>query len=232
MSSRRPLALAIAAASLVALTACSGGSGASDQQPADVLAAARKALDDTSGVHIALTSSGLPDGETALISADGDGTHAPAFQGEIKVAYSGFQPTVPVVAVDGTTYAQLPLTSGWQKIDPTEYGAPDPAALFSTDDGFSSLLTSTQDPVRGDQVRGGQDNKQVLSSYTGTLGQDAAQRIIPTATGDFDVTYTVDDTEHLVSMAVTGDFYATGDQPTYTIEFSDYDSTPDIQAPR
>ena len=34
---------------------------------------------------------------------------------------------MPVVAVDGKVYAQLPLTTGYQDIDPAEYGAPDPA---------------------------------------------------------------------------------------------------------
>ena len=138
----------------------------------------------------------------------------------------------PVVAVDGKTYAQLPLTTGWQTIDPTDYGAPDPAALLSTDAGFSSLLTATQDPTKGDQVRGGSDNSQILTEYTGTIDQTAARTIIPSATGDFDVTYTIDDSDELVSMTVAGDFYDTGDTTTYTIDFSDYGSSPDIQAPQ
>ena len=230
---RLPLCAAVLATSVLALTACSGGSSdsSSDASPTEVLAAAKKNFDDTSGVHLALTSSDLPDGVSALISADGDGTHAPAFKGEIKVAYAGFEPTVPVVAVDGVTYAQLPLTTGWQKIDPSEYGAPDPAKLLSTDDGFSSLLTATTDAEKGDQVRGGEDNKQILTEYTGTIDQDAARAIIPTATGEFDVSYTIDDSEQLQEMVVTGDFYDKGSASTYTIAFSDYGSTPDITAP-
>lgn len=231
---RLPLTASVLAAAVLSLGACSGdsGGGASDASPADVLAAAKKNFDDTSGVHLTLTSSDLPDGVSALISADGDGTHAPAFKGEIKVAYAGFEPTVPVVAVDGKTYAQLPLTTGWQTIDPGDYGAPDPAALLSTDGGFSSLLTATTDPERGDQVRGGEDNKQILTEYTGTIDETAAQAIIPSATGTFEVTYTIDDDDQLQEMVVTGDFYDKGSSSTYTIAFSDYGSTPDITAPK
>lgn len=231
---RLPLAAAVVAAAVLGLGACSGGSegGAADTPPAEVLAAAKKNFDETSGVHLTLTSSDLPDGVSALISADGDGTNAPAFEGEIKVAYGGFEPTVPVVAIDGKTYAQLPLTTGWQTIDPADYGAPDPAALLSTDGGFSSLLTATADPQRGEQVRGGEDNRQILTEYTGTIDETAAQTIIPSATGTFDVVYTIDDADQLTEMVVTGDFYDQGAPSTYTIAFSDYGSTPDITAPK
>lgn len=233
-SVRRRAALAtVALLAVPALAACSGSdSGSSSSSPADALAAAKKAFDETSGVHLEIASKGVPEGTTALLSATGDGTHAPAFDGSIKVAFSGLEPTVPVIAVDGKVYAQVPLTPGWQTIDPAQFGAPDPGALLSEDGGFSSLLTATQSPKKGDQVRGGEGNKDILTEYSGTIDEKAARSIIPSATGDFDVTYTLSDDDELRSMVVTGDFYDKGAQTTYTIDFSDYGSRPKITAPK
>ena len=67
-----------------------------------------------------------------------------------------------------------PLTSGWQDIDPAEYGAPDPAQLMNPDHGFSSLLAETTDATKGDSVRGGKDNSEVLTEYSGQISGEAA----------------------------------------------------------
>lgn len=231
----RSVALTALLALVAALTlaGCSGSdssSGSSDD-PAAALAAAKKALDDTSGVHLEITSENVPADTTALLGASGDGTHAPAFDGQIKVAFSGLEPTVPVIAVDGKVYAQVPLSPGWQTIDPKEFGAPDPSTLLAKDGGFSSLLTATTGPTKGEQVRGGEDNKEVLTTYTGTIDQTAAKTILPGATGDFDVTYTIGEGDQLRTMKVVGDFYGKGSDTTYTIAFSDYGSNPTITAP-
>src|SRR5687767_10904050 len=69
------------------LTACSGDSADSGEgvAPEDVLAEARTRLDETSGVRISLATEELPDGIDGVLDATGVGTHAPAFEGEIKV---------------------------------------------------------------------------------------------------------------------------------------------------
>ena len=38
-------------------------------------------------------------------------------------------------------------------------------------------------------MRGGQDNKEVLTTYTGKVPEAAAAHLIPGATGEFDATY-------------------------------------------
>ena len=44
--------------------------------------------------------------------------------------FAGQSVDVPVIAVDGKVYAQLPFTGGeWDTVNPKEYGAPDPADL-------------------------------------------------------------------------------------------------------
>jgi len=222
------LALALAAV-LLGTTACSGDSKP-QTSPEDTLATAKKNLDDTSGVKIGLSTPQLPTGVTGLLKADGVATHDPAFKGTIKVAASGITADASVVAVDGVVYAKLPFTSKFVKIDPADYGAPDPADLMNPHGGLSSLLTAAQDVKEGDSVR---DGKVVLSSYTGTVpGKDVAA-VIPSADAkaDFDATFTVDDKDRLSKAVLKGPFYPQADSVTYSITFDDYGSKPTISIP-
>ena len=101
------------------------------------MALATTTLDETSGVHAhPRATRTCPTASPALKAADGVGTHAPAFEGTLTVVLAGTAFDVPVVAVDGTVYAQLPLTPGWSDVDPADYGAPDPAQLMSPDAGL------------------------------------------------------------------------------------------------
>ena len=225
------LTLVLTALSVTA-TACSDDStGGSDASPEEALATAKQHLDDTSGVHLTLATDDLPDGVTGVEAAEGVGTHAPAFDGSITVVLSGQAFEVPVVAVGGSVYVQLPLTTGWQDIDPADYGAPDPAMLMSADRGFSSLLPATTDLEEGDSVRGGKDNSEVLTEYTGSVSDDVVKNVIPTASGDFDATYTIADDGELRSARLTGVFYEGTDSMTYTVTFEDYGTEQDITAP-
>ncbi|QWF24303.1 LppX_LprAFG lipoprotein [Nocardioides sp. LMS-CY] len=231
----RRLSAALVAGVLALSVAACGGSddngGGGDQTPEEALAAAKQTLDDTSGVELTLSTNDLPEGVTGVEKAAGVGTHAPAFEGKITVVLSGQAFEVPVVAVDEKVYVQLPLTTGWQDIDPAEYGAPDPARLMSPDAGFSSLLDATTDLEAGESVRGGEDNKEILTEYTGTVSGDVVENIIPTATGDFDATYTITDDGELRSADLTGVFYEDSDPMTYTVTFDGYGTEKDITAP-
>lgn len=228
----RLLAAPILLAALV-LGGCSENDTSSepDTGPTERLAAAREILDETSGVRITLTTDDLAEGVDGLLRAEGYGTHEPAFDGEIVVRYAGIEPTVPIVAVGGTVYAQVPLTTGWSEVDPAEYGAPDPADLMDADTGFSSVLTATEGVEEGEQVRGGEDNRDVLRTISGTVAGDVVAGIIPSAEGDFDASYTLTDDDELRSMELTGDFYGAGSM-TYTITFDDYGAEPSITAPQ
>jgi lipoprotein LprG len=220
-------------APVLALAGCSGDDATAKggDSPSEVLAAAKDTLDETSGVHLTLSTDDLPDGVTGIKSADGVGTHDPAFDGDITVVLSGQDFDVPVVAVDGKVYVQLPLAPGWQDIDPGDYGAPDPARLLSPDQGFSALLPATTDLEAGESVRGGEDNKEILTEYTGTVPDSAVQNVIPTASGDFDAAYTVSADGELRQAVLTGVFYEDAPAMTYTVGFDDYGTETEITAP-
>ena len=85
------------AVAVLSLTACGGsdGGGGSDATPEEVFAAAKTNLDETSGVNLTLDTQDLPDGVTGVETAEGVGTHAPAFDGTITVVLSGQAVQVP-----------------------------------------------------------------------------------------------------------------------------------------
>lgn len=226
--------LALTGALVLALTACGGDDEkqvSDDASPEEVMATAKTELDETSGVQITLSTDDLPEGVTGILAAEGTGTHPPAFEGTIDVSIAAGQFQVPVIAVDDKVFAEIPLSPGMQEVDPGEYGAPDPAQLMSTDAGFSALLPETTGLEKGDSIRGGEDNKEILTEYSGTVAGSVVENVIPGSTGDFEATYTVSDSGELRSAVLTGEFYEGEDSMTYTIEFDDYGTEKDITAP-
>ena len=221
---------------LPTLAACSGddrGSGEGDTGPTpeEVLAKAATTLTDTSGVDLTLSADALPEGVSGITRAAGTVTNAPAFEGSITVVFAGQTVDVPVIAVDDTVYAQLPFTEGYDKVNPKEYGAPDPSGLIG-EDGFAGLLGLTESPEAGESVRGGADNKEVLTTYSGTVPGEAMEAIIPSSAGDsFDVEWQVTDSGELRQAVLTGVFYPQTDEMTYTVDFADYGTEKDITAP-
>jgi lipoprotein LprG len=226
----RAVGLVLAVLAPFALASCGGGDEEQGLTPEERLAEAKTALDDTSGVHITLQADKLPNGVDGLLSADGVGTHAPAFEGDIQVTTGGLSAKAAVIAVDGTVYAVLPFTTEYAAIDPADYQAPDPARLMSTEDGLSSLLTAVEDVQEGDDVR---DGEEVLSTFSGTLPGDVVAGVIPSAQADadFDTTFTLDDGNMLTEVVMTGPFYPEAEPVTYTVTFDEYGTDQDISAP-
>jgi lipoprotein LprG len=225
---RRALS-AWALAVLVTLTACTSGTG-DGRSPDEVLAAAKKQLDETSGVRVSLSTDKLPPSVNGILSAEGVGTHDPAFEGDLKVAAGGVTADVPVVAAEGKVFAQLPFSTGFVEIDPATYAAPDPARLMDTEGGLSALLTAAEDVERDERVRKGED---VLDTYTALVPGEVVAGIIPSASAedDFDARFAVDDEDRVREAVVTGPFYPEADDVTYTITFDEYDTTVDITVP-
>lgn len=225
--------LAIAAA--LALTGCSSGSkkasgtgtngSATDKAastPKSTLVQAKKTLDDTSGVHLKLTSDKIPAKENGLISGEGDGSHAPAFKGKIAVRIPAAGTiSVPIVAVDGKVWAKTPLSPKMATIDPKQFGAPDPAQIFARNGGFSTLLVATKSPKFGDKKR---DGKDIVQTVTGTLPGAAIKQTLNfgSAGKTYDAVYLITDKGELRSAQLTGEFYKGANDTSYTVEFTKY----------
>ena len=227
----RIVALLVALLPVAGVTGCGDKSAEDLGDPATVLRTAQHELADTSGVSLTLSTDDLPGGVEGIKGASGTVTDAPAFEGTLTVVISAGSFPVPVRAVDGKVYAQIPLTPGWSEVNPGDYGAPDPAQLISADQGLPAILRATTAPKAGDQVRGGKDNKELLTTYTGTVPGSAAAHIIPGAGGDFDASYEIDADGRLRQAALTGVFYSGEPAMTYTLQVDDYGTTKDITAP-
>ena len=217
---------------LVAVGLLGGCSGPQEPKvsPERTLATAKRNLDATSGVRIGLSTDTLPAGVDGLLSADGIGTHDPAFTGDLKVSAQGLVVDAAVVAVDNVVHAKLPFTTRYAPIDPETYGAPDPADLMESDGGLSSLLTAATDVDEGEQVREGEE---VLTRYAATVPGSAVADVIPSASSsaDFAGTFTVTAEGTLSTAVLTGPFYPDAEDVTYTITFADYGTEREITAP-
>lgn len=228
----RSLLAAVAALSVLLTSGCQEETQPPERSPQQVIDQATAALDATEGVRLRLSTPQMAEGVSGITAADGVITRAPAFEGTISVSLNGTSVEVPVVAVDDTVFAQLPLTTGWSEIDPVEYGAPDPAGLIDSETGFSSLLPATTGLAAGKSIRGGTDNSEVLTTYTGTVPGEAMQQVIPSSSGEsFDAEYQVTADDELRQASFTGVFYPASEEMTYVVDFADYGTTQDIAAP-
>lgn len=227
---RAGAALALVAM-VVPLAACGDdGGGGSDETPEEVLAAAKEALDDTSGVTLSLSTDELPAEVDGVLDAKGVATHAPAFEGDLTVVVNGLDVDVPVVSVDGTVWAQLPFTTEFAEVNPADYGAPDPAQLMDPDTGLSAWLVEATGIEEGERVR---DGRIVLSSYTGSLPGEVVDGSIPAAdeAADFPVTFQIDEDGLLRTVEISGPFYGAGNTVDYTFGVDDYGTQKDITKP-
>ncbi len=232
----RLTAAAISALCLLGAAGCSGDAATPTptQQAAPSaeqrLAVAKATLDSTPSVHLTLTGSDLPEGVNGIVSADGVGTHPPAFKGTFTVRLGGIEADAEITSVDGDVYAKLPLIPGTNKIDPKTFGVPDPATLFSTDTGITSLLTATVDPTLAGQVRNGSD---VLTTVTGTLpGADVVDLFgIGDRNGTFAATYGLTDADELRTVTLTGPFHGAGTTSTYRLVLDRYGAPVTIVKP-
>jgi lipoprotein LprG len=231
MSLRRAVVLSCVAMLLVVLSACGGGSHASTVDPATALKTAGKKLAGTPGVTLSLTTNDLPDGVEGVKGAAGTVTDAPAFDGNLTVVISAGTFQVPVRSVAGRVYAKIPLTPAFTEITPSDYGAPDPGLMTSSDKGIPAILSSTTAAKAGGQVRGGTDNKEVLSTYTGSVPATAVGNLIPGASGSFAATYGIADNGELRQATLTGVFYPGKPSMSYTLVLTDYGTSTDIAAP-
>lgn len=225
---RTTRAAALLSAVLLALPAC--GADGPEGDPDEVLASAQEQLDETTGVHVTVSSDGLPEEVSGLVGAEGVLTSAPAFDGTVKLRYGGITADIPVISVDGVVYAQLPFTTGYDPIDPAEYGAPDPADLLTAGAGISRWLTSAIGVDEGDQVR---DGHEVLTPYSGSLPGTVVADVIPGADDDatFEVTFTVTADGLLHEAEVSGAFYEGEQDVTYVVRLDDYGTQQTIRAP-
>jgi lipoprotein LprG len=216
---------------LLVLVGCGGGS--SDEPAKDasqVMKEAKQHFDEASSVRIALSTESSPESGNGVLGATGTVTHAPAFEGEVKVVLSGLTATVPVTSIDGKVYAKLPMSPRFTVIDPAEYGAPDPADFADKEAGLSALLTKMEGLEEKGETRSAD---QVLTSYQGSVPGAAVKKVIPSADPkqDYRTRVGVDEDGFARTVRVTGVFFSGADDVTYDVKFDGYDEDVEITPP-
>ncbi len=240
---RRRTFLTTAAPALLAgamvVTGCSSSGGkkavgtTAGQTPTQRLQAVKKVVDAAAGFHIDLSSSNVPRSGNGLLSGSGDGSHAPAFKGDLKVQLGGASASVPVVAVDKQVYAKLPFKTGYSTITPSTYGAPDPNVLFSSGPGgLSSLLPQTQNAKFGAKKRDGSESVQII---TGTIPSTAVRTTLgfgKNSSGlNYDVEYEIASGDQLRQVKLTGPFYDADTKTSYLTKLTKYGEKVNVSKP-
>jgi lipoprotein LprG len=216
-----------------ALAACSGAADKPETKAptaAEQLAAAKAKADAAKSLHLTLRSSDIPESANGVLGADGSGTHAPAFKGTLNARVAGFQAKLEVVALDKLLYLKLPFTTEFTQTDPKKYNAPDPAQLFATEGGVTSLITATTNPVEGKKAREGVD---VLKTFTGKLPGNSVAKLLGVGDGTktFEVTYGITDPGgELRKVTMVGPFFQ-GATSTYTLTLDKYGAPVEISKP-
>jgi hypothetical protein len=222
--------LALALLAVPALTACGGGSddGAS---AAELLADAKRTLDETDTLHFVLGSEGAPEVGTELVGGEGDIARPASFEGTLQVLAMGSTLDLAVVSVDGTVYAQLPFTSGYSVVDPAQFGFGDPGALIDPDTGISQLLAEAEKAELGEERRvDGDVVREVTADLAGELVEQILTSEDPSRAVRARFSIAVDSGE-LLRAELTGPFFSAEDDATYTLELSDFGADVDITAP-
>ena len=220
--------LALAVLTLLPLAACSGGA---EESPTELLAEAKKTLDEASSVHFTLETADPPDAATGLLGGEGDLLRPTSFQGTLQVLVASNAVDVEVISVDGTVYAQLPFTSGFTEVDPADFGIGDPATLLDTEAGISQFLEFVENPELGEERR---VDGEVVREVTGEIPGDLVEDLLTSQDPDqpVEVTFAIAaENAELRRAELTGPFFTAEDDATYVLELSDYGADVEITAP-
>lgn len=211
------------------LMGCSQGETAPEPSPAERLASAKAQADAATSVHVVVTSRDVPDDAEGVIGLDATGTHAPAFKGTVTARIRGIVASVDSVAIGEDLWLKLPFTSRFVKTSPDEWGLPSPVRLFSTENGLSSLLTHTENPVDDGQVREGEE---VLRTISGTIAGAHVTALLATGdvNGTFQVSYGLTDADVLRKATLSGPFFSEA-TTTYDVTFDRYGEPVEITPP-
>ncbi|MGX5655998.1 LppX_LprAFG lipoprotein [Geodermatophilus nigrescens] len=222
-------AAALGTGLVVALAGCGGGEP--EESAGDLLSRAKTTLDETSSLHFVLTSEGAPTTGTALTGGEGDVLRPASFEGTLQVLAAGSSLDLAVVSVDGTVYAQLPFTSGYSEVDPAQFGFGDPGALLDPDTGISQLLAEAGSAQLGEERR---VDGEVVREVTAELPGELVEQVLTSAdpAQPVQARFSVaPDSGELRRAELTGPFYASGQDATFTIELSDPGADVEITAP-
>ena len=209
------------------------GCGTAPVDPFQLLRDAKHSVDSASAVHFTLTSQNVTGTGTGplITGGEGDARRPDSFTGSLSVVDSGFPLSVNVVSTGGVFYAKTPLSSGYDKTDPSKYGFGDPAHLLDPNHGLSSLLTACTGTSNRDADRlNGEQLDEVGCSVPGALVAALLTSADPSQ--PVQATVGVDATTHqLRRVALVGPFFDKAHPSTFTVVLDKYGENVTITPP-
>ncbi len=227
---RRRLFLALPAVAL-SLSACSGGSGGTSEDPAALLKTAAEKIANAKSVGFALSSKDVPAASDGVTAAEGSGVidaAEPKFKGTFTGRLGGVSGSIGLMTIGEDAYTKF-FDENYKPFDLTKSGAPNPGALFHPQTGMGSLITQASGLTLGERVREGKD---VLREIKGKLPGAEVKRLFHLGDGTkpFDIVFGIAESGELRKTVTTGEFYP-GTTSTYTIVLKDYGVPVDITRP-
>jgi lipoprotein LprG len=207
------------------------GCGTTPVDPAQLLRDAKQSIDSASAVHFTLTSQNVTGAGPLITGGEGDARRPDSFSGRLNVVVAGFAVTVNVVSTGGVFYAQTPLSSSYDRTDPSKYGFGDPAQLLDPAHGLSSLLTACTAVTNrdGDRIAGEQLDE-VGCAMPGALVASLLTSADPSQT--VQATIGLDATTHqLRRVALVGPFFDKAHPSTFTVVLDKYGENVTVTPP-
>jgi lipoprotein LprG len=228
-----PARLATRVVALAALVAAVAGCGGRQYEgdARAILLEAKRVIDNSPGLHFALSSTDAQGTGTLITGANGDAHRPDGFRGTLTVVQSGFNVKVNIISAQGYFYVQLPFTSSYQSTDPAQYGFGNPATLLDPNQGLSSLATSALTAKLSDRDR---YNGEELYEIDVTLPGDRVAALLTSADKTQTVTGRIGvnvDTHQIRKVVLTGPFFDKNRKSTYTLVLDKYGENITITPP-
>lgn len=209
---------------------------ASEENPRELLAEAKRKLDRASSARFVLTTAGVPEDTASLVGGKGVLARPGRFQGDLEVRMGGGTARVSIISVDGDVFAKLPFANAYAKTDPAQFGLSDPADLMDPDKGLSTLLVKATDvKLVGERRIGTEVVHEVVGKVPGRLVDDLLVSADPAKPVNAKFALTKE-TGEVRRVSLTGPFFKAGVNSTLTMTLDRFGdkvtiTRPDVASP-
>ena len=223
----------LAAAPLAVILAVpAGGCGRQyESDPKLLLTEATRAVDATPALHFRLSSENADGADTSITGGEGDARRPDGFTGSFAISFHGLTINLAVASVGGSFYVRLPTGTGYDKVNPADYGFSDPGRLIDPDHGLVSLLARARTATLDDRDRyEGEELYEVHVTVPGQLVKELLTSADPSKDVDGEVGIDVDNHE-VRRVRLVGPFFARGQDATFTVILTDYGENVTVTPP-
>ena len=216
---------------LVLVAVMAAGCGSPPPDPNALLKTARDKVNASPTVHFVLTSSNATGQGLYATGGEGDAKRPNQMTGTFNISYNGFPLSLHIASVNGTFYAQSPISGGWVAENPAKYNLADPGTLIDPTNGLAGLLNQTSNvKLESNDRYNGEELYEVSCQVPGASIQKLLQDADPSK--PVDATFGVDtSTNELRRIVLSGPLISVGVTTTFTIILTNYGENVTVTPP-